>query len=270
MSDPGCEGVSRVSRRRLDEIDAVMSPLDRDVLLLVQQLRLATGAQLRRCFWPASERAARRTLKRLGEWRVLDRLPARLSGGHRGGSQSFTWYVGPVGLRLLDRIGFTGKRLITPSDRYRRHTLGVTELVVRLVEADRDASLELIAWQSEPACWRPFLGHGGGRVILKPDLALRIGVGAAHEDRWLIEWDMATEAQATLATKLRAHLAYRASGQELGEHGVDPRVLWLVPDVRRAEMLRRVIDRLRPDEGELFAVTTHSDAVAFVAHEARS
>jgi hypothetical protein len=253
-----------------------MSDQDWNLLVFVQQLRLATGAQLRRTFWPGSDldreavaRHARRSLQQLGQWRVLDRLARRAAGGRRGGSESYTWHVGPAGLRLLDRIGFTGKRLAAPSDRYVGHTLGITGLVVALTEADRAGSLELIEWQTEPACWRPFLGAGGARLILKPDLSVRIGAGRLHEDRWLVEWDMATEGPATLSGKVRRHLAYRASGTELGDSGVDPRVLWLVPNALRAEVVWALLGKLDPDDRRLFAVATHDEAAAFVAAEAR-
>jgi hypothetical protein len=267
---------SRISRGQLDAIQAAMCEPDRDLLVFTQRVRLVTGSQLRRIFWPASEpdresvaRIARRRLQRLARWRVIDRISARTAGGRRGGSDSFTWHVGAAGLRLLDRMGFTGKRMATPSDRYVRHTLGVTELIVGLIEADRTHDPELIAWDTEPACWRPFLSPGGARITLKPDAFLRLGAGKLQEDRWFIEVDMATESVATIETKLHRHLAYRASGIELREHDVDPRVLWLVPDGWRAAVISFVIDRLESDEAKLFAVATQAEAVQFLAREAR-
>lgn len=275
-SPAGTSGLRRISRRELDVIQEAMSDQDWELLAFVQQVRLATGAQLRRVFWPgiASEheavaRQARRRLQRLGEWRVLDRVMDRVAGGRRGGSQSYIWHVGPAGLRLLDRIGFTGKRLVTPSDRYVRHTLGITEVVVALLEAHRSGGLEVIEWQTEPLCWRPFLGVGGARLTLKPDLFVRLGAGRVYEDRSLVEFDLATESAATVEGKLRRHLAYRASGQELREHGVDPRVLWLVPDPRRAEVMWELLRKLDADERRLFAVAGHREAIAFLASEAR-
>lgn len=267
----------RISLRRLDAIEQALSDTDREVLLFVQRLRLCSGAQLRRVFWPVQTvesepvaRTCRRVLRRLADWRILDPLPGRTAGGRSGGSQSYTWHVGPAGLRLLGRLGFTGKRLAEPTDRLVLHTLGLTETVVGLMEAHRDGGLELVGWDSEPACWRAYIGAGGGRVILKADLFVRIGAGRVHEDRWLVEYDRSTESPVTVAGKLRRHLAYRASGTELREHGVDPRVLWLVPDQRREEVLWHLIGQLDPAERELFAVATHDAAVAFLAREARS
>lgn len=267
----------RVSRRTLDDIQAQMTDVDRGLLLHVQALRLVTGGQLRRVMPTpdgadpeSAARMARRTLQRLREWRVLDRLPTRVAGGRRGGSDSYTWFVGPVGHRLLARLGHVGKRLATPSDRHLRHCVGIAELVTRLIEADRDGALELLAWQSEPACWRSFIGYGGARIVLKPDLSLRVAAGDIFEFRCMVEYDCATEGAAALTSKLKRHLDYRASGTEIADHGSDPVVLWVVPDDARVSLLRSLIRRLRPDEQELFAVTTHDEAVAYLAREARS
>ncbi len=110
----------------------------------------------------------------------------------------------------------------------------------------------------------------GARAVLKPDLSVRLGAGQLHEDRWLVEVDMATEGAATVENKLRRHLAYRASGIELRDHGVDPRVLWVAPDAPRAGVLRSLVGRLDTHDQALFAVTTQADAVAFLAREARA
>jgi hypothetical protein len=274
-TDPQPPIQRRISSRTLNDIQALMSESDRGLLLFVQSVRLATGAQLRTVMDQSADdesaaRTTRRTLQRLCEWRVLDRLPTRAAGGRRGGSDSYTYFVGPAGLRLLDRLGFQGRRLGAPSDRHVRHTLGIAELVVRLIAADKAGELELLAWESEPSCWRAFIGYGGQRVILKPDLAVRIGVGNLEELRYLVEFDQATESPSTLAGKLKRHIAYRASGTELAAHGIDPKVLWLVPDVQRAEVLRQLIRRLPESERPLFDVTTHADAVPLLAREARS
>lgn len=268
---------SRISARTLDDIARLMSNQDRELLLVVQALRLATGSQLRRMVPAPREasaesaaRTVRRTLQRLGEWRVLDRLPTRIAGGRGGGSDSFAWFVGPAGRRLLGRMGFVGRRLGEPSDRHIRHTLKVAEIVVRLTEANRDDSLEILEWHAEPACWKPFLGPGGGSIVLKPDLAVRVGAGPVEELRYLVELDLATESPGTLEGKLRRHLAYRASGTELARNGVDPKVLWLVPDDRRVVLLTDLIARLPSRDAELFAVTTHADAIDFLVREARS
>ena len=180
---------------------------------------------------------------RLEGWRIVDRLPRRV-GGVRGGSASLVYAVGPAGRRLLDEIRARKlRRLGTPGDRHVAHTLAITELVVRLHEADLGGELDLVQLQTEPACWREFLGGLlATRVVLKPDLFARVGAGA-FEDRYFIELDLGTEHIATLIGKAKRYLAYYRSGEEQSRHEVFPRVVWTVPDRRRAEEVAEALRR---------------------------
>jgi hypothetical protein len=260
----------RVSADRLERIVQQLTASDREVLELVADLRLCSGAQLERMVWWQGEpdnrgRAARRALKRLTDWRVLDRLP-RAIGGVRAGSQGFVYGIGPVGRRLLAADGDGVRRLVAPGARHVDHTLAVAELVTELHEADRAGRLELLAAEAEPKCWRRFSGPIGARLILKPDLHVRIGVGS-YEDRWFVEVDRATEASATITGKGRQYLAHYKSGAEQAAAGVYPRVLWSVPDDHRAEV---IADALPRGTGHLFAICRHDQVVGRLAEEARS
>lgn len=264
---------SRVSARTLDDIDRRLGDHDREVLHVVARLRIASGDQLARALWeeePGSDRRrrARRALKRLTDWRVVDRLP-RTVGGVRAGSSGFLYCVGPVGARLLARYQTTPRRLHAPGDRYVAHTLAVAELVVGLHEAQRAERLDVLGIETEPTCWRPFTGPMLARLVLKPDLFVRIGVGG-YEDRWLIEVDMATESPATVTRKARAYLAHYRSGTEQARHGVYPRVLWTVPDERRAEVVSDALAALPAASRRLFSVCTHDDTLGRLAEEASS
>jgi Replication-relaxation len=264
--------VPRTTERRLDRIERELLDLDRDVLLFVQSLRLVSGSQLRRRFWPgdaSAARAARRALARLVKWRVLDRIDGR-RGGVRAGSEGFIYVVGPAGHRLLSRIGFDGKRAGVPGDRYVAHTLAIAETVVLLHEAQATGALDLIEVQTEPSCWRPFLGLMGARVVLKPDLFLRLGAGRVDEDRWFVEMDMATEAVGTIAGKLKRYSQHFRSGEEQRREGVYPRVIWATPNVRRAGVLNDAIDRLDAETKRLHVVTTHEALVPLLTSEARA
>jgi protein involved in plasmid replication-relaxation len=262
----------RISATHLDDICSALAQRDWEVLNFVSACRLVSGKQLVRQFWQtgvhddASARAGRRTLKRLASWRVLDPLPGRTVGGLRGGSQTIVYGVGVAGARLLARRGLFQKRLGTPGDRHVRHTLAVTELVVALHEADRAGLLELIHWQTEPACWRGFIGAGGSRIVLKPDLFVRIGAGSVAEDRWMVEMDMATEASSTIRAKAQRHLTYWRSGSE----PVNPRVLWVAPDQRRADQITETLRLLPAPANHLFAICPAHEVVAYLAAEARS
>jgi hypothetical protein len=262
----------RISATRLETISSRLGEDDRVVLNFVSQCRLASGTQLVRRFWltanrdTAAARAGRRTLKRLADWRVLDPLPIRSVGGLHGGSDTLIYGVGVAGVKLLSRRGLVQKRLGAPGARYVKHTLACTELVVALHEADRDGVLELIEIQSEPACWRGFLGAMGARLVLKPDLFVRVGAGSVSEDRWLIEVDLATEATGTIGAKAKRYLAHYRAGSEQ----VHPRVLWIVPDERRAEQIVGALERLPATSRRMFSVCRFEQTIDFLATEASS
>ena len=107
--------------------------------------------------------------------RLLLRLP-RIMGGARAGSAGFVYGLDTAGARLT-----------APGDRRRQpwnvglpflaHSLAVTELYVRLVEAHRLGTFELASFTGEPACWRSFSGPGGGRVTLQPDASVTVDKG---------------------------------------------------------------------------------------------
>jgi hypothetical protein len=264
----------RISTSRLEAIRRELTERDLQVLQFVADWRLATGAQLRRRFFAGNvhppqtaARRARRALALLVEDRILERLPRRV-GGLRAGSESFVYAVGRSGERLLATRS-VARRLTTPGDRYVAHTLDVTELAVRLHEHHDRGELDLIAIEAEPACWRPFVGPGAARLVLKPDLFVRIGVGAL-EDRWFIEVDRGTEAAGTLTEKAKRYLMHLRSGAEQRDHGVYPRVLWTVPDDGRGDRVGSVMTRVGRDVPGLFTVCRFDEAVARLAAEART
>lgn len=115
------------------------------------------------------------------------------------------------------------------------------------------------------------MGAMAVRLTCKPDLFVRVAaVGSAYEYRWMVEVDMATESGATIHAKAARYLAHYRSGREQHEHGVYPRVLWAVPDGRRAEQIEGVLRRLPTEAQRLFSVCLLDEAVGFLAREARS
>jgi hypothetical protein len=272
--DSPSSGSSRISNRQLDQIQTQLTDQHRAVLLFLAQVRLASADQVARRLWaarvPTDSRAqtARRALRRLELWRVIDRLPRRI-GGIRGGSTSLIYRIGPAGRRLLGRMGYEPKRLHIPGDRYIAHTLSITELGVRLHQASLAGTLDLIELQTEPTCWRAFLGLMGARFVLKPDLFVRLGVGA-FEDRWFVEVDLATEATPTIVSKAKRYVAYYRAGEEQRRHGVYPRVVWTVPHRDRREQLAEALRHLPPGAQQLFVVWPYDEVVGRLAAEARS
>jgi hypothetical protein len=250
-----------------------MSDLDWQLLTFVHDGRFASGAQLIRAFWntdnaqSGAARVGRRALKRLTDWRVLRTLPRSISGMR--GSAGLIYYTGRAGVRLLAARGVHGPRVEIPGTLHLAHTLATTELALRLREADRNGELELIEVQQEPVCWRSYTATLGARKLLKPDLFTRLGAGSS-EDRWMIEVDLGSESGRTIARKASLYGQHYRSNAEQREHGVYPRVLWLVPDARRREQIETVLYRMSVQVQRLFTVCRFDEAVGYLAAEAHS
>ncbi len=261
---------SRFSARELARTRERLSPRDREVLETVGRFRTMSGQQLQRLFWTEGSqqtraRLARHGLARLGGLGVLAPL-ARRVGGVRAGSRGLCFAVGVAGQRLL-APGDSKRRVrrpYTPGERYLAHTLAVAQLYVELVEAQRRGAGDLLAFDPEPVCWRPYLGPYAARLTLKPDAYVKLGVGD-YELSWLLELDLATEALTTIERKARRHLEYHRSGDARRTDGVSPRVAWIVPDQPRAEAVQAALDRLPAEAGRLFAVATSGSAVTLLA-----
>lgn len=264
---------SRITADQLQRIAARLTEQDFQALSFVAVSRLASGKQLARGVWmadrdtkPSQARVARRAIKRLSDWRVIDPLPGRTVGGLHGGSDTIVYGVGAAGVRLLATRGQHQPRLGTPGARYVAHTLAATGLVVDLRVAAARGALDLIEVQQEPACWRSFLAGMGARLSCKPDLFVRVAAsGSRYESRWMIEVDMATEASATIRAKALRHIDYFRSASE----PVHPRVLWAAPDARRAGQIETALAGLPADAKRLFAVCLQSKAIERLLSEAR-
>jgi hypothetical protein len=264
---------SRITANQLQQIANSLSERDWQALRFVAASRLASGKQLVRGVWmadrvsqPSEARVARRAIKRLSDWRVIDPLPGRTVGGLHGGSDTIVYGVGAAGARLLAVRGQHQARLGTPGARYVAHTLAATQLVVDLRTAAARGALDVIEVQQEPHCWRSFLAGLGTRLSCKPDLFVRVAApGSSYESHWMIEVDMATEASATIRSKVLRHLDYFRSGSE----SVHPRVLWAVPDARRAEQITTTLAGLPTGAKRLFAVCLQADVAGHLVLEAR-
>lgn len=263
---------SRISSRHLDSIASALTTPDLHLLRFLCDVRLASGEQIVRRFWDeptaSNARAARRQLARLRGHRLIAPLP-RAIGGVRAGSAGLVYGLDVAGLRILQRYGLGGRRLQTPGERFVRHTLAITEVVVGFHEAQQRGELDLIEVQTEPTSWRSYAGAWGARASVKPDLYCRIGAGAL-EDSWFVEVDLATNSKATEAKKLRSYLAHYKSGAEQSERGVYPRVLWATAGEKRERDIRGLVASMPAAHQALFSVCPLADITEFVAAEARS
>lgn len=248
-------------------VAARLTAQDWQVMERVATLRFVSGDQLARLCFPAESpvvgaRAARRALLRLTRLDVLERLPRRV-GGVRAGSAGYVYRLGLVGHRLAVGAGLLPegprRRSQVPGTLFLHHTLQIAELHTRLIESERSGSIELLALEAEPSCWRSMDGAQSQR--LKPDTHVRLGIGP-YEDSYFIEVDRGTEGSRAIARQLDAYVRYYQSGQEQAERGVFPRVLWLVPDAARAAAIEACVAGLPRSDQALFTVAGFADAIA--------
>jgi hypothetical protein len=269
--------MSRVSVAQLVALAEGMPLRDRAIVQTVARLTLVSGGQLINLFFydvgnaATRARRARRVLGRLVEQRALDRLEHRRQGGVGGGSSAWVYALGPAGQRLLAYWAGEGlprsRGALEPGATWTAHTLAVSDLYVRLRQAERAARLELLAFDAEPTCWRRFVRLGGAAGMLKPDAFVQLGNGD-WIDSFFIEQDQGSERRGQLT---RQHLAYAEhfrSGEIQAKMGVYPGVLWIVPDARRAALLSDIHQGLPEQARRLFSVATSDQALAMLCGEA--
>lgn len=243
-----------------------LSRRDRAILRFVCEVQVASTRQIERLVFPvegggsdlSAARRCRRVLQRLTDERLLLRLDRRI-GGVRAGSSSHLYQLGTLGRRAL---GLSGRGPTwEPGGRYVEHALAAGELHVELVERRREGALRDLHVTHEPATWRRF-DAPGGLLDLKPDLLVELTTPDGWEVRWFVEIDRATEHLPTVIRKCERYQAYWHSGAEAAHHEVFPRVLWSVPDQRRAEAIARAIAARRSLSRELFTAAVASEAAA--------
>lgn len=235
-----------------------LSERDRAVLVAVGDHTLLTSGQIERLLFAdrhASEVATRRrcqaVLLRLVDLELLDRLHRR-QGGHRAGSAGFTYRLTTRGRRALGHESRGGRE--QPSERQVLHLLACAEVCVQLAEAERRGLLSSLTVTNEPNTWRRFVGLHAAREVLKPDLLVELTTPDGWELRWFVEVDRATEHLPTVIRKCAQYQRYWQAGIE--PHPVFPRVLWSVPDERRAAAIEKAIARTPSLTDDLFQVAT--------------
>lgn len=245
---PTSSSDGRLSSSAIDVINDRLSDRDRAVLRSVDNHQFLTARHIETLHFDsvapdARGRITRRALARLRDLRILDTLDRRI-GGMRAGSQGLIYHVGVAGDRLIERRGRRSGRLrYEPSARFLAHRLAVADAHVALVEADREARIDLADSAVEPAAWRTFTGLGAARRTLKPDLYAETATDDDLVRAWFLEVDLGTEHIPTLLTKCREYEAYRQTGIEQDRHGAFPLVIWSLthPDPAKAERRRQAL-----------------------------
>ena len=241
-------------------VPAPIHPMQTRLLALVAAHRFATTTQLARLTAleyasPASAlRQTQRHLASLAQQRLLTSLERRV-GGWQGGSAVTIWAATTRGHRRVAADEGEGEvprrqRPREVSTTFLDHLLAITEVRTSIEEAVRQEVDTEAAVALEPDCWRTRLGPSGQVQVLRPDLAVTI-TSPAYEDRYLIEVDRATENPGrVIATCWR----YQEHQAQVGDDGVFPLVVWLVPNDRRRHRLERAIARSTGLLRDLFRV----------------
>lgn len=259
---------SRRSRQDLRRISSQLSERDWAIVRLLQQHRYATTSQVRRMVFrdhasqAAGTRACVRVLDRLLTQRILTRLERRV-GGVRHGSASFVWCLDVIGDRLTRDQQQGRRRQHEPTSTFLTHTLAVTDIHVQLAEAASTGAFDLSAVQVETEAWRCYVAPGGVQRTLKPDLMVTVST-ESYDDHWYLEVDLGTESLPVLLRKCSAYEEYRRTGRPQAEHGVFPRVLWLLPTRARVTRLVAAIAAEPKLPDRLFTCITTDDLLRVV------
>lgn len=264
------QGVAKAgARSRIRRIAGHLTDEDRRVIEVLATVRMASGGQLNRLLWPTTAsgaRTARRRLHRLSELRVVTRL-SRQIGGIKGGSQGYTYALDVAGQRLAQTQHTRTIRRPTPSHDFIDHTLAVTEVYVRLHEAELRGAIEVVRFDGEPVCWREFTGAAGRRERLKPD-CYAAWITPEWEMAAFWEIDRGTEHPGRLARKASQYLRYWRNSPELAAGEFFPSVVWLAHLPTRARVITSVMESFDAPAG-LFVSLTLDDLENFINHTPR-
>jgi hypothetical protein len=125
---------SYMTKEPLSYLEEEIGELDREIVTLIGNLSLVSGAQIRRLYFEGSgngradEQRARRALLRLTRLGVLTRLERRI-GGKKFGSDGFCYRLGAQGQRLVrwwsQGSDEQGRAHPEPGERFVKHRLAV-------------------------------------------------------------------------------------------------------------------------------------------------
>lgn len=264
----------RGRRAQAESIRRQLGPRDWDVLEDLARVRLLTGRQVQRLHVHEGSgltqaRRSRALLQRLYDLRLVHRMERRV-GGIRAGSAGYTYALASLGQHLTTGHGPAGgkrrRKPWDPSHWFVDHVLAVSELYVRLREAERDGEPKIVldAFDAEPAAWRWWTGPAGERLVLKPDAFVAV-LTEEFEHRWLVERDLGTESLPVIRRKAEAYVAYWRSGFEQSREGLFPKVLFIADTNARVVSMLDVLTRLDAEAWQLFQVTDAAQAAPIIA-----
>lgn len=249
--------------------EALTHPIHLRLLRLLAAHRFATTTQLARLTadaYASLRSGLRQSLRHLNKLRAHDlvtRLERRV-GGWQAGSSVTVWALTTRGHRALTGSR-TRRRPHELSTSFLAHQLAVTETSTIITETVRTMEGGDLQLDTEPDCWRTYLGAGGERLTLRPDLAATI-TSPDYQDHYYLEVDRDTENPARIITACHRYTAYRDTGADQRRTGVFPLVVWVVPHTRRRRRLQGAIARDAALNPRLFRVIT-PDQLSGLIHD---
>lgn len=251
-----------------------LTPRDVAILNSVREHRFLTGRQIEQLHFdghasgPTGGRVCRRVLARLTRDRLLRRLDRKV--GRSPGSDPYTYTLGPVGDRATSSPGQPRRLFKEPSQLFLTHTLALADTRLALEQAHRAHQIRIVSIEVEPRSWREFLGAGGARERVRPDLHLittdNTNGGSGFEDLWFLEVDRSTESVPVIVRKCRLYERFRRTGAEQHRNGgTFPLVVFACPDSARATRIDRAIRATNDIPNELFRACTNAGLVELIA-----
>lgn len=243
-------------------LSQTLTERDWEILQTVNRLRLVTAQQIERVHFSDLKESSRpvvrrRVLKRLHETRAVIALPRRV-GGKQHGSEQKMFALDAAGAQLLEqRYNWKDpqpRNLTVPGAMFQRHRIAVSELFVRLIEASRqkDSTLIIEDFQTEPACWWPYSYVETSRhkstpqKFLKPDAyILAYRKNANHYGSFWVEVDLGTEPVWRVLDKVILYAEFdrtRSWTHERVPLGEMPRILITTHTERRRDAIRHAIE----------------------------
>ena len=198
-------------------------PIYQELLAHLLELRFATTGQLARLtreHYGSSQSARRQTMRHLSKLEQhgeLLRLERRVGGWQHGSTPSI-WALTTTGYRQATGHSGTRQRPNLISTTFLEHLLAIAETRIIAYETIQQIPSAELRVETEPACWRNYLGPHGERLTLRPDLLMSVTT-PEYLDRYFIEVDRATENPARVIAKCRQYVRYRRSGAEQRSSG---------------------------------------------------
>lgn len=221
---------------------------DLSIIQFIARFNQCTSKQIQQLMFNGltSHTPADRSLRRLVERRYLARIERRLVGGARGGSGQYVYQLGLEGHRMFKDGRWAPARAVS------YHSLAITDCYLALVRLERARRLHIRGFTTEPDCHVTI-----GRYLLKPDLYAELErLDGSNRIRLMLEIDMGTQGQRQITEKfVRYWNAYNAASEDewppTGQF-----VLFVAVDEQRAEELRWLLEKGKPEQRALFRIKT--------------